>query len=72
MGRPADIICLPICTLLAKHGLHNSFTEQNREAARPAGGSVTAPPAVHGTEQDINDTPKLLKVNSLWNDGLKT
>lgn len=29
MGHPTDIICLPICTLLAKPGLRNSFTEQS-------------------------------------------
>ncbi len=28
MGHPTDIICLPICTLLAKPSLRNSFTEQ--------------------------------------------
>lgn len=28
MGHPTDIICLPICTLLAKPSLRNSFSEQ--------------------------------------------
>lgn len=44
MGHPTDIICLPICTLLAKPMRHNCFSEQGY-------GSYSASDSLQSTTQ---------------------